>query len=232
MLKKKDKVLSAYPSPTGEQLLRARMMFTTMHLDGAEPMSVKKVCRELKINYDVTLKASKKQKWSEDRETNVLVFEHAVTSKASEMVERTAVDAAQIRADMIAARAEFLTKARVRVYANVLEKLNASNMSVKDLMELSRFVQNEGKALEQQLISSVELYEKLHQQKTDDQEGTTDSMLQKLGITSEIMEMLGAVKPSLPQSLDSELPQPTVFASIDQAIASANEKRRVRDSGK
>ena len=93
-------------------------------------------------------------------------------------------------------------------------------------------MQNEGKALEQQLISSVELYEKLHQQKSDDQEGTTDSMLQKLGITSELLAMLGAVKPSLPQSLNSALPQPEVFASIDQAIVSAQQKRKERDNAR
>ena len=213
--------MSEFPKATAEQLLEIKLRYTTTALDGSSLVSVKKLCKQLQVDYPSTLQISRARHWKEEREANILVFESAVNSRASELAEAGAVDAVQIRSASIKERADFLSTTRQKMYKMVQERIDmAVTMTPKEMLALASFVQGEEKMLERQLITSVELAERLHRQRSENESGTTASLLDELGITHEVLEALGAL------TADTVEPekQNKLFGSIDEALAAKARK--------
>ena len=208
--------MSELPKATPEQLLEIKLRYTTTALDGSETVSVKKLCKEYQVDYPTTLAISRSRNWKEERESNILVFESAVNSRASELTEAGAVDAVQIRSSSIKQRADFLSTTRQKIYKMIEDRIDtAIALTPKELLALSAFVQNEEKMLERQLITSVELAERLHRQRSENESGTTASLLDELGVTHEVLEALGAVSSNLVEGEKRS----QLFSSIDEALA-------------
>lgn len=144
--------------------IRNEYIFTGLD-GGGDKMTVRKICKKFKFDYEIARKYRNRERWKEQREANIAMFQDAVQEHTTAIINRHALDVVAIRKKAVDRNLTFIEQAIPPLYKRLIDMIENEEQAwlIKDVLAAIR----ELRALEsdtQDIIKDAVSYaEKAHQ---------------------------------------------------------------------